>query len=49
MTTTTFERPLPATPAPGRLARPLRGRESDPAWARPSLLGLLAATAVLYL
>jgi 4-amino-4-deoxy-L-arabinose transferase-like glycosyltransferase len=49
MTTTTFERPLPATPAPGRLARLLRGREGDPAWARPSLLGLLAATAVLYL
>jgi 4-amino-4-deoxy-L-arabinose transferase-like glycosyltransferase len=49
MTTTTFERPLPAAPAPGRLARLLRGREGDPAWARPSLLGLLAATAVLYL
>jgi 4-amino-4-deoxy-L-arabinose transferase-like glycosyltransferase len=47
--TTTFERPLPATPAPGRLARLLRGREGEPAWARPSLLGLLAATAVLYL
>jgi 4-amino-4-deoxy-L-arabinose transferase-like glycosyltransferase len=48
-TTTTFERPLPATPASGRLARLLRGREGDPAWARPSLLGLLAATAMLYL
>jgi len=48
-TTTTFERPRPAKPAPGRLARLLRGREGDPAWARPSLLGLLAATAVLYL
>jgi 4-amino-4-deoxy-L-arabinose transferase-like glycosyltransferase len=47
--TTTFERPRPAAPAPGRLARLLRGREGDPAWARPSLLGLLAATAVLYL
>jgi 4-amino-4-deoxy-L-arabinose transferase-like glycosyltransferase len=47
--TTTFERPPPGTPAPGRLARLLRGREGDPAWARPSLLGLLAATAVLYL
>jgi 4-amino-4-deoxy-L-arabinose transferase-like glycosyltransferase len=51
MTTTTFERsrPLPAAPAPGRLARLLRGRTGDPAWVRPSLLGLLAATAVLYL
>ena len=49
MTTTTFERPQPAAPAPGRLARLLRGREGDPAWARPSLLGLLAATALLYL
>jgi 4-amino-4-deoxy-L-arabinose transferase-like glycosyltransferase len=50
MTTTTLERPrpLPAA-APGRLARLLRGRTDDPAWARPSLLGLLAATAVLYL
>jgi 4-amino-4-deoxy-L-arabinose transferase-like glycosyltransferase len=48
--TTTLERPrpLPAA-APGRLARLLRGRTDDPAWARPSLLGLLAATAVLYL
>jgi 4-amino-4-deoxy-L-arabinose transferase-like glycosyltransferase len=52
MTTTTFERssrPLPAAPAPGRLARLVRGRADDPAWARPSLLGLLAATALLYL
>ena len=50
--TTTFERssrPLPAPPAPGRLARLLRGGGDDPAWARPSLLGLLAATALLYL
>jgi 4-amino-4-deoxy-L-arabinose transferase-like glycosyltransferase len=29
--------------------RILRGREDDPAWARPALLALLAATAVLYL
>ena len=51
MTTTTFERsrPLPAAPAPGRLARLLRGRTGDPAWVRPSLLGLLAATALLHL
>lgn len=27
----------------------VRGREADPAWVRPSLLGLLLATAVLYL
>ncbi|MCX5213668.1 glycosyltransferase family 39 protein [Kitasatospora sp. NBC_00240] len=29
-------------------ARTWRGREDDPRWARPALLGLLAATAVLY-
>ena len=53
MTTTPFERsrsrPLPAAPASERLARLLRGRAEDPAWARPSLLGLLAVTALLYL
>ena len=27
----------------------VRGRADDPAWVRPALLGLLAATAVLYL
>ncbi len=32
-----------------RIARLLRGRPEDPAWARPALLALLAATAVLYL
>ncbi|GAB3466710.1 glycosyltransferase family 39 protein [Kineococcus endophyticus] len=33
-----------------RLARTTwRGREQDPRWVRPTLLGLLAATAVLYL
>ncbi len=33
-----------------RLSRRLwRGREDDPAWVRPSLLALLASTAVLYL
>jgi 4-amino-4-deoxy-L-arabinose transferase-like glycosyltransferase len=36
-------------PAGGRAARLLRGRPTDPAWARPALLGLLAATALLYL
>ena len=30
-------------------ARLVRGRPGDPAWARPALLGLLLATAVLYL
>jgi 4-amino-4-deoxy-L-arabinose transferase-like glycosyltransferase len=50
MTTSTLDRPLPAAPAPaGRLARLLRGRADDQAWVRPSLLGLLAATALLYL
>jgi 4-amino-4-deoxy-L-arabinose transferase-like glycosyltransferase len=53
MTTTPFERsrfrPLPAARARARLARLLRGRAEDPAWVRPSLLGLLAVTAVLYL
>jgi 4-amino-4-deoxy-L-arabinose transferase-like glycosyltransferase len=33
----------------GRIARLLRRRPEDPAWARPALLALLAATAVLYL
>jgi 4-amino-4-deoxy-L-arabinose transferase-like glycosyltransferase len=33
----------------GRVAALLRGRPGDPAWARPALLALLAATAVLYL
>jgi 4-amino-4-deoxy-L-arabinose transferase-like glycosyltransferase len=32
-----------------RLARLLRGRPDDPAWARPALLALLLATALLYL
>ena len=50
-TTTTLERPSRPVPAPaaGRLARLVRGRADDPAWARPALLGLLAATALLYL
>ena len=33
----------------GPLARLLRGHRGDPAWARPALLGLLLATAVLYI
>ncbi|GGJ87003.1 hypothetical protein GCM10010123_15750 [Pilimelia anulata] len=44
----------PAEPAPPagrrrRAPRPLRGRPEDPRWVRPALLGLLAATAALYL
>jgi 4-amino-4-deoxy-L-arabinose transferase-like glycosyltransferase len=34
---------------PGRFARLWRGPGDDPTWARPALLGLLAATAVFYL
>jgi 4-amino-4-deoxy-L-arabinose transferase-like glycosyltransferase len=47
--------PSPVSPhaaAPGRPGRHpslLRGRPEDPSWARPSLLLLLATTAVLYL
>lgn len=35
--------------AGGLLARAWRGRPDDPRWARPAFLGLLLATAVLYL
>ena len=43
--------PAPATGQirGGRAARLLRGRPGDPAWARPALLALLVATALLYL
>ena len=44
--------PPPATTAAGgtgRFTRLWRGPDTDPRWARPSLLGLLAAAAVLYL
>lgn len=46
--------PLPAADAPaarggGFAARLVRGREGDPRWVRPSLLGLLLATGVLYM
>ncbi len=46
------------TPAPTRttarprrldLARTWRGRDDDPAWVRPALIGLLLGTGVLYL
>ena len=33
----------------GRLRRVVRGRDDDPVWARPALVGLLVGTAVLYL
>ena len=33
----------------GRLRAVVRGRAEDPAWVRPALVGLLAATAALYL
>jgi 4-amino-4-deoxy-L-arabinose transferase-like glycosyltransferase len=39
----------PPGPRRGRLARFVRGKESDAPWVRPALLALLAATAVLYL
>ena len=38
-----------AGPGPGRMARMLRARPDDPAWARPALLALLVATGLLYL
>lgn len=40
--------PPPSRPR-GRIGRLVRGPAGDPAWIRPSLLALLAATAVLYL
>jgi 4-amino-4-deoxy-L-arabinose transferase-like glycosyltransferase len=36
-------------PGRGRLRRAWRGPDSDPGWARPAFLGLLALTALLYL
>ncbi|WP_062464055.1 glycosyltransferase family 39 protein [Demequina soli] len=41
--------PPAAPPRRSFLGRLWRGRPEDPAWARPALLGLLLATAVLYL
>ncbi|MBI4942588.1 MAG: glycosyltransferase family 39 protein [Actinobacteria bacterium] len=38
-----------AAPAESLARRLVRGRPDDPAWARPALLSLLVATAVLYL
>src|SRR5215510_11730716 len=51
MTATLLEEP-PAPPRASLPARPrtlVRGRAGDAAWVRPAVLGLLAATAVLYL
>jgi 4-amino-4-deoxy-L-arabinose transferase-like glycosyltransferase len=39
----------PPGPRPGRLQRFFRGKESDAAWVRPTLLVLLVGTAFLYL
>ena len=39
----------PLGPRRGRVARFVRGKESDAPWVRPALLALLAGTAVLYL
>ncbi|MEU6766384.1 glycosyltransferase family 39 protein [Streptomyces sp. NPDC046853] len=56
--TTTSHAPAPPLAAPGERAhrgtrslpaRLWRGRPDDPRWARPAFLGLLLATAVLYL
>ncbi|WP_369176600.1 ArnT family glycosyltransferase [Streptomyces mutabilis] len=42
--------PEPARPRPRALVRNLwRGRPEDPSWVRPAFLGLLLATALLYL
>ncbi|HWD69548.1 MAG TPA: glycosyltransferase family 39 protein [Solirubrobacteraceae bacterium] len=51
MATTTIPRPpLAAAPTkPGRLRALVRGHAHDPAWARPLLIALLAATLIAYL
>jgi 4-amino-4-deoxy-L-arabinose transferase-like glycosyltransferase len=45
----TWSPPFAESPRRNRLAALLRGRTADPAWIRPALLGLLLATALLYL
>jgi 4-amino-4-deoxy-L-arabinose transferase-like glycosyltransferase len=47
--TVTVEPAHRSAPPPGRLGRLVRGPGTDPRWARPALLGLLALTALLYL
>ena len=54
LTRSMLEAPAAAAPAApprgaGRAQRLWRGSPADPAWARPALLGLLVATAVLYI
>ncbi|HST49060.1 ArnT family glycosyltransferase [Jatrophihabitans sp.] len=59
MTAPTYLAPAPPAPGasqfappvrrPNRIATVMRGRIGDPAWVRPSVLVLLAATALLYL
>ena len=54
MTTTSIDQAVPAVRAaaprrPSWCHRLLRGPLEDPRWARPALLGLLVATAALYL
>ena len=39
----------PGDAGPGRMKRMVRGRPTDPAWVRPSLLTLLTGTAFLYI
>jgi 4-amino-4-deoxy-L-arabinose transferase-like glycosyltransferase len=48
-TTTADTLAPPRAERPARLRALLRGRADDPAWARPALICLLAATAFLYL
>jgi 4-amino-4-deoxy-L-arabinose transferase-like glycosyltransferase len=54
MTAVAIEPVAPAAPADDsghatRWRRMIRGRESDPAWVRPSLVALLVGTALLYI
>src|SRR5437588_10772710 len=55
MAVSTLTPPAAARPAPVQvprlrvLRRAIRGRETDARWVRPAVLGLLAATALLYL
>ena len=56
MAVSTLTPPAAARPAPVQvprlrvlLRRAIRGREADARWVRPAVLGLLAATALLYL
>ncbi len=49
VTAATSSATWPPTPRRGRVARFVRGKESDAPWVRPALLALLVATAVLYL